>query len=94
MPLSLTAREISRATGAEPDPTLWKEAHGLFVRAFHKPENSAEQKALSKVIKAPLPEEMQKGLFEYDAFLRIVGRMSLSESRCPYPLLNISLSPR
>lgn len=50
------------------------------MQAFRKPKSVAEQKKLARILKKPLNPEIEKELFEYDAFLRGLGRMSLSIS--------------
>ena len=64
----------------EPDRALWKKAHKLYIQAFHEPATEPEKKRLARLLKKPLPKEVSDTLFDYDAFLRGLGRMSLSES--------------
>ncbi|KII90144.1 hypothetical protein PLICRDRAFT_581341 [Plicaturopsis crispa FD-325 SS-3] len=64
--------------GAEPDRETWQKAHTLFLQAFKEPKNSAQAKKLARLIKKPLPEEISRNIFEYDAFLHGLGRMSLN----------------
>jgi len=73
------AEGMVRFGGAEPDRDTWKEAHKLFLRAFLDPQLAQEKKKLSRILKKPLPESISRELFEYDAFLRGLGRMSLSK---------------
>lgn len=67
-------------SAAEPDRATWKKAFQLFVQAFREPAQESEKKKLARVLKKPIPQEVLDELFEYDAFLRGLGRMSLSTS--------------
>lgn len=93
---SRSARRISidiqsgRENGAEPDRENWKKAHELYLWAFKVPKASDEQKKLAKILKKPVPESIQRELFEYDTFLRGLGRMSLSQCTLCSP---ISVAP-
>lgn len=51
------------------------------MQAFKEPPSAAEKKKLVRLLKTPLPEDIDTELFSYDAFLRSLGRMSLSSSR-------------
>ena len=64
--------------GAEPDRATWKKAYQLFVQAFREPVDDAHKKKLAKLLKKPLSADIAAELFDYDAFLRGLGRMSLS----------------
>ena len=68
--------------GAEPDRAMWKKAHKLYVQAFQEPATDAEKKRLAKLLKKPLRQDVSDLLFDYDAFLRGLGRMSLSKPHC------------
>ena len=59
---------------------MWKKAHKLYVQAFQEPTTDAEKKRLAKLLKKPLPQDVADALFDYEAFLRGLGRMSLSTS--------------
>lgn len=75
---------LTRDNGAEPDRENWKKAHELYLWAFKAPKAPDEQKRLAKMLKKPVPESIQRELFEFDAFLRGLGRMSLSQcALCP-----------
>ncbi|KAI0354211.1 SET domain-containing protein [Trametes cingulata] len=63
---------------AEPDRAMWKKAHKLYVQAFQEPTTEAEKKRLAKLLKKPLRQDVVDALFDYDAFLRGLGRMSLN----------------
>ncbi|KAI8996255.1 SET domain-containing protein [Trametes punicea] len=63
---------------AEPDRTMWKKAHKLYVQAFQEPATEAEKKRLARLLKKPLRADVAEALFDYDAFLRGLGRMSLN----------------
>lgn len=67
-----------REQGLEPDRENWRRAFELYLQAFKEPRTPAEQKKLARVLKKPIPEELQKFTFEYQAFLRGLGRMSLN----------------
>ncbi|TDL15542.1 hypothetical protein BD410DRAFT_778000 [Rickenella mellea] len=62
----------------QPDRTTWKHAHTLFIQAFRTPTTPQHQKKLARILKTPLPDDIAKELFEYDAFLRCLGSMSLN----------------
>ena len=64
---------------AEPDRETWKTAYDLFLLAFKEPATEPERKRLSKILKRPTRQAVAEELFGYDAFLRGLGRMSLSE---------------
>jgi hypothetical protein len=64
----------------EPDRVTWKEAHRLFLCAFCEPSTPQEKKRLARVLKKPIIESVNCEFFDYDAFLRGLGRMSLSKS--------------
>ena len=68
-----------RLGDADPDRMVWKKAHQLYVEAFHEPQRPMEKKKLGRIITKPINENVKKELFEYDAFLRGLGRMSLSK---------------
>ena len=78
---ALTSR-ATRLGNAEPDRETWKKAYELFLRAFKEPATETEKKRLHRVLRKPTRKEVADELFEYDAFLRGLGRMSLSE--CPF----------
>ncbi|KAF8889109.1 SET domain-containing protein [Infundibulicybe gibba] len=79
----------------------WKEAYQLYLRAFKVDEpakTEAEKRKLSKILKNPLQPELERYLFDYDAFLRGLGKMNLNLEAHGglYPLhshLNHSCSP-
>ena len=70
---------IAIRLSAEPDRATWKKAHKLYVQAFQEPPTDAEKKRLAKLLKKPLPQDITDMFFDYEAFLRGLGRMSLSE---------------
>ncbi|KAI0363233.1 SET domain-containing protein [Pilatotrama ljubarskyi] len=63
---------------AEPDRAMWKKAHKLYVQAFQEPSTEVEKKRLAKLLKKPLLQDIADALFDYEAFLRGLGRMSLN----------------
>ncbi|KAG1761207.1 hypothetical protein EDD22DRAFT_897873 [Suillus occidentalis] len=67
-----------REQGLEPDRENWRRAFELYLQAFKEPRTPAEQKKLVRILKKPIPEELQKFTFEYQGFLRGLGRMSLN----------------
>lgn len=69
-----------KSTGnAEPDRSSWKKAHQLCVQAFKEPKTVPEKKKLARLLKKPLPADVERELFEYDpCFLRNLGSMSLN----------------
>jgi len=65
--------------GVEPDRATWKKAHQLLVQAFQDPPTEPAKKKLAKILKKPLRQDIAKELFEYDGFLRALGRMNLNQ---------------
>ncbi|KAG6812905.1 hypothetical protein H0H92_015457 [Tricholoma furcatifolium] len=66
------------ASSAEPDRETWKKAHSAILHAFQAPKSSADQKSLAKILKKPTNPVIEKALFDYDSFLRGLGRMNLN----------------
>ncbi|KDR78320.1 hypothetical protein GALMADRAFT_138424 [Galerina marginata CBS 339.88] len=66
------------ASTPEPDRTTWKKAYTLYVQAFKEPKAAQDQKKLARILKKPLPAEVDNELFGYEGFLRGLGRMSLN----------------
>jgi hypothetical protein len=67
----------------QPDREAWKKAHQLVIQAFKEPKGSVEQKKLTKILKKPLPQDVDADLFAYEpGFLQNLGKMSLSGSYC------------
>ncbi|OCH92551.1 SET domain-containing protein [Obba rivulosa] len=64
--------------GAEPDRATWKRAYQLFIQAFREPADDAHKKKLARLLKKPLSPAIADELFDYNAFLRGLGRMSLN----------------
>ncbi|KAJ3824482.1 hypothetical protein EV361DRAFT_928852 [Lentinula raphanica] len=62
----------------EPDAESWRRAFQLYMQAFKEPTTPQDQKKLAKLIKNPLRSDISQGLFQYDAFLRNLGKMSLN----------------
>ncbi|TFK72380.1 SET domain-containing protein [Pluteus cervinus] len=57
----------------------WTKAHKLFVEAFKEPTGSSEKKKLARLLKKPLPLDVESDIFQYDPnFLRGLGRMNLN----------------
>ncbi|KAF9221748.1 SET domain-containing protein [Gyrodon lividus] len=67
-----------RDKGVEPDRENWKKGYGLYLQAFKAPKSIDEQKKFARILKKAVSETIEKDLFEYDAFLRGLGRMSLN----------------
>ncbi|TFK48194.1 SET domain-containing protein [Heliocybe sulcata] len=67
------------AKGVEPDRAIWKKAYQVYVQAFQDPPTESAKKKLAKILKKPLREDVAKELFEYDGFLRSLGRMNLNQ---------------
>ncbi|KAG6336301.1 hypothetical protein ID866_2777 [Astraeus odoratus] len=67
-----------RDQGVEPDRETWCKAFELYVHAFKDPKTTIEKKKLARVLRKPIPESLERELFEYEAFLRGLGRMSLN----------------
>ena len=68
-----------RLGNAEPDRDTWKKAYELFIHAFKDPTAKPERRRLAKLLRKPTSKEVSDEIFGYDAFLRGLGRMSLSE---------------
>ncbi|KAH9943894.1 SET domain-containing protein [Amylocystis lapponica] len=64
--------------GVQPDRAMWAKASSLFTQAFHEPATVPDKKRLARLLKKPLGKEIADEFFEYDAFLRGLGRMSLN----------------
>lgn len=62
----------------EPDQASWKMCFQLYLQAFREPKSAPDQKKLARILKKPLNPDVEKDLFDYDSFLRGLGRMSLS----------------
>ncbi|KAF9269757.1 SET domain-containing protein [Marasmius fiardii PR-910] len=56
----------------------WEKAFELYIQAFRHPTSNGDQKKLAKLYKKPLKPEIERELFEYEGFLRGLGRMSLN----------------
>jgi len=57
----------------------WKKAYGLYLQAFKSPKTIPEQKKLAKLLKKPLPADVEHDLFDYSlGFLRSLGMVSLN----------------
>ncbi|KAG5641930.1 hypothetical protein DXG03_003956 [Asterophora parasitica] len=65
-------------SGSEPDRASWKKAHSAFIHAFRTPKSPSDQKSLARILKKPVNATIETGLFDYDGFLRGLGRMSLN----------------
>ncbi|KIK57606.1 hypothetical protein GYMLUDRAFT_229170 [Collybiopsis luxurians FD-317 M1] len=76
--LSMEDRAKYHYDSAEPDPQAWRKAFGLYMQAFKEPEAPIDQKKLARIIKKPVKAEISQGLFQYDAFLRNLGKMNLN----------------
>ncbi|THH33374.1 hypothetical protein EUX98_g864 [Antrodiella citrinella] len=75
--LGMEERHAQVSTG-EPDRATWKKAFQLYEQSFREPAQESEKKKLAKILKKPVPQEVVDELFNYDAFLRNLGRMSLN----------------
>jgi len=64
--------------GLEPDRESWRRAFDLYLQAFKEPTLPVQQKKLARMLKKQIPQELQTDTFEYQAFLRGLGRMSLN----------------
>ncbi|KAF8574536.1 SET domain-containing protein [Ramaria rubella] len=70
-------RENGQTTSAR-DRKSWENAHKLYMNAFRSPIDTNHQKKLSRLLKRPLPDDIEAELFSYEAFLRGLGRMNLN----------------
>lgn len=68
-----------RPTSLKPDHAIWRTPYDLTQQAFLEPSNPRDKKQLSKVLRKPIPEDLQKFLFEYDSYLHLLSCMGLSE---------------
>jgi len=75
---TLGVQERFKDTGREPDQLSWKMCYQLYLQAFRKPKSAADKKKLARILKKPLDTEIEEYFFDYDAFLRGLGRMSLN----------------
>jgi hypothetical protein len=74
----LGIEERFKVTGLEPDQASWKMCFQLYLQAFREPKSAPDQKKLARILKKPLNPDVEKDLFDYDSFLRGLGRMSLN----------------
>ncbi|KAF9529087.1 hypothetical protein CPB83DRAFT_853201 [Crepidotus variabilis] len=71
--------KFSYMGSAEPDRVVWEKGHLLYRQAFKEPKTPLEQKKLAKLLKKPLPENVDTGLFDYEVgFLQMLGKMNLN----------------
>lgn len=74
---------VNRDAAQQLNEDLWKTSFQLFVQAFDSPPEPIQAKKLSKLMKAKtLSETVRAELFDYEGFLRCLGRVSLSEFNC------------
>ncbi|KAJ7585251.1 hypothetical protein C8J56DRAFT_862870 [Mycena floridula] len=71
-------KKSTSSAPSESETAAWKKAHKLFLQAFKEPKTPGEQKKLARLLKKPLSPELEKELFDYEAFSRGLGRMSLN----------------
>ena len=71
----------------EPDRAAWTKAFKLYVQAFKEPKKeTGEQKKLARLLKKAARPEIAAELFDYNGFLRHLGKMNLSACCCvPFP---------
>ncbi|KAJ3866203.1 hypothetical protein EV359DRAFT_37122 [Lentinula novae-zelandiae] len=62
----------------QPDSDSWQETFKLYMQAFRVPPTLQDQKKLARLVKRPFRADVSQGLFQYDAFLRNLGKMSLN----------------
>ena len=69
-----------RSVDLESARVSWKKAYSLYLQAFKEPKTIQEQKKLAKLLKKPLPADVEHDLFDYSlGFLRTLGMVSLSK---------------
>lgn len=56
----------------------WQKAHRLMKHAFHEPPNARDKKLLTKILKKPLSEDLERRIVDFDAYCRLSTSMSLS----------------
>lgn len=80
----LSLEDRCKTSGLEPDQAMWKRAWRTFSSALKEPASEKEKKALKKIVKREVGEVLgatvEEELWEYEGFLRGLGRMSLSKS--------------
>ena len=57
----------------------WRKAHRLTKQALLEPPNARDKKLLGKVLKKPIPENLQKRVLDFEAYDRLNTSMSLSK---------------
>ncbi|KAK2465558.1 hypothetical protein APHAL10511_002450 [Amanita phalloides] len=62
----------------EPDRAMWKRGYELYVHAFKEPSTPTEHKKLARMLKKPLRPDIDQELFNYNGFLRHLGKMNLN----------------
>jgi len=62
----------------ESDESQWRNAFKLYVQAFKAPTSPTDARKLARIVKKPIKGEIYQGLFQYDAFLRNLGKMNLN----------------
>jgi hypothetical protein len=70
------------------DHDLWRAGFEQLCNAIRKP---IEMNTLSRIVKRPISSALVPELYDYDAFLRGLGRMSLSKSFHSLSISNINL---
>lgn len=60
------------------------------MQAFRVPPTLQDQKKLARLVKRPFRADVSQGLFQYDAFLRNLGKMSLSAFLLPFDPLCVT----
>lgn len=68
-----------RGGNASFQPDAWRRLHGLLLNAFKEPAVEADRKKLARILKKPLPEDIEQALFSFEGLLHNLGRMNLSE---------------
>ncbi len=75
----LMTNGVQRRLGSsEPDRATWKRAFDLYLQAFKEPASDGERRKLNKLLKKPVRKDLADELFDYNGFLRGLGRMNLS----------------
>lgn len=71
----------NRSGHPEPDRAAWKKAYELYVHAFKEAPTPGEQKKLARILRQPVRPDIEQELFDYNGFLRHLGKMNLSKLR-------------
>jgi hypothetical protein len=80
LPLPARLKSFPIGTKEETDSLteMWKHCHQLILQAFKDPPSNTHKNALKRVLRKPIPEELDQEFLSWDAFLLGMGKMSLN----------------